>query len=66
MYLSNVPYVPNLGVILLSGTALCKKGLRGSFDRHALYSHDEKCSLVLKAVKQCGIYIVNRIAPNPR
>jgi hypothetical protein len=59
--LSNVLYVSDLGVNLLSGAALCKKGLRGSFNKHALYMHDRKGSLVLKAVKQGGIYIVNRI-----
>ena len=64
MNLSNVLYVPDLGVNLLSGNALCQKGLQGSFDKRALYMHDKKGSLVLKAVKQGGIYIVNRIAPD--
>ena len=62
MNLSNVLYVPDLGVNLLSGAALCNMGLQGSFDKQALYMHDKKGSLVLKAVKQNGIYIVNRIA----
>ena len=62
MNLSNVLYVPDLGVNLLSGAALCNMGLQGSFDKRALYMHDKKGSLILKAVKQNGIYIVNRIA----
>lgn len=62
MNLSNVLYVPDLGVNLLSGAALCNMGLQGSFDKRALYMHDKNGSLILKAVKQNGIYIVNRIA----
>jgi hypothetical protein len=54
------------GVNLLSGTALCNKGLRGGFDRHALHMYDRKNRPVLKAVKHDGIYIVNRIAPDLR
>jgi hypothetical protein len=61
MNLSNILYVPDLGVNLLSGNALCQKGLQGSFNKRALYMHDKKESLVLKTVKQRGIYIVNRI-----
>ena len=49
--LSNVLYIPNLGVNLLSGAALCNIGLQGSFDKQALYIHNKKGSLVLKAVK---------------
>jgi hypothetical protein len=59
--LLNIFYISDLGINLLSGAALCKKGLRGSFNKHALYIHNRKGSLVLKAVKQGGIYIVNRI-----
>lgn len=62
MNLANVLYVPDLGVNLLSGTALCNKGLKGSFDKRALYMHDKSGGLVLKAVKQGGIYIVNRVS----
>ena len=51
MNLSNVLYVPDLGVNLLSGAALCNMGLQGSFDKQALYIHNKKGSLVLKAIK---------------
>jgi hypothetical protein len=59
--LLNIFYIFNLKINLLFGAALCKKGLRGSFNKHALYIYNHKGSLVLKAVKQGGIYIVNRI-----
>jgi hypothetical protein len=59
--LLNIFYIFNLKINLLSGAALCKKGLKSSFNKHALYIYNHKGSLVLKAVKQGGIYIVNRI-----
>jgi hypothetical protein len=59
--LLNIFYIFNLKINLLSGAALCKKGLKSSFNKHALYIYNHKGSLVLKAVKQDDIYIVNRI-----
>jgi hypothetical protein len=59
--LLNILYISDLRVNLLSGAALYKKELRDSFNKHALYIYNRKGSLVLKAVKQGGIYIVNRI-----
>jgi hypothetical protein len=59
--LLNIFYIFNLKVNFLSGAALYKKELRNSFNKHALYMHNHKDSLVLKTVKQGGIYIVNRI-----
>jgi hypothetical protein len=64
MNLLNVLYVFDLSVNLLSGNALCEKELHGSFDKLTLYMHDKKGRLILKTVKQGGIYIVNRIALN--
>jgi hypothetical protein len=64
MNLLNILYVPDLGVNLLSGNALCEKGLHNSFNKLALYMHDKKGRLILKTIKQGGIYIVNRIALN--
>jgi hypothetical protein len=51
MNLLNVLYVPDLGVNLLFGAALCNMGLRGNFNKRALYMHDKNNSLILKAVK---------------
>jgi hypothetical protein len=59
--LLNIFYIFNLRVNLLFSAALCKKELRSNFNKHALYIYNHKGSLVLKAVKQGGIYIVNRI-----
>jgi hypothetical protein len=64
MNLLNILYVPDLSVNLLSGNALCEKGLHNSFNKLALYMHDKKGRLILKTIKQGGIYIVNRIALN--
>jgi hypothetical protein len=64
--LLNVFYVSDLGVNLLSRNALCEKELYGSFNKLALYMHDKKDRLILKTIKQGGIYIVNRIALNLR
>jgi hypothetical protein len=49
--LLNIFYILNLKINLLSGAALYKKGLRSSFNKHALYIYNYKNSLVLKAVK---------------
>ena len=62
--LLNILYIPNLGVNLLSRNTLYEKGLQGSFNKQALYIYNKKGNLVLKAVKQGGIYIINRIASN--
>ena len=59
MTLSNVLYVPDLGVSLLSGSSLCDSGLLGSFNKRALYMRAKDGSLVLKAVRRNGIYMVN-------
>lgn len=59
MTLLNVLYIPDLSVNLLSGSALCDSGLSGSFNKKALYMHAKDSSLVLKAVRQNGIYIIN-------
>ena len=64
--LLNIFYIFNLKVNLLSNAALYKKGLKDNFNKHALYIYNYKGSLILKAVKQSGIYIVNRIIFNLR
>ena len=55
-------YVPKLGVNLLSGKRMCKKGLQGSFDRHGLYMHDKDGKLVIEAPGKGGVYVVKHIA----
>jgi hypothetical protein len=59
MTLLNVLYIPGLGINLLSGDALCEAGLHGSFNKGAIYMRADDGSLILKAVKRDGIYIVN-------
>jgi hypothetical protein len=66
MNLLNIFYVFDLSVNLLSRNALYKKGFHDSFNKLALYMHDKKDRLILKTVKQGGIYIVNRIVLNLR
>ena len=60
--LSDVLLVPDLGVNLLSGNALCRKGLRGSFDDHALYMRSKEGDLYIKAIRDGGVYTVNWLA----
>jgi hypothetical protein len=51
MNLLNILYVLNLGVNLLSNAILCNIGLRGNFNKRALYIHDKNNSLILKVIK---------------
>jgi hypothetical protein len=66
MTLLNILYIPGLGTNLLSGGALCEAGLYKSFNKRAIYMRADNGSLVLKAVKQDGIYIMNWISKNVR
>jgi hypothetical protein len=59
MTLLNVLYIPGLGINLLSGGALYKAGLYGSFNKGVIYIRADNGSLVLKAVKRDSIYIMN-------
>jgi hypothetical protein len=59
MTLSNVLYIPGLGINLLSRGALYKADLHGSFDKGAIYMRADNGSLILKAVKRDSIYIMN-------
>ncbi|KAI0996426.1 hypothetical protein K3495_g11756 [Podosphaera aphanis] len=61
--LSDVLYVPNLDVNLLSGRHVCQKGLVGSFNDKSMYfSLKEK--IVVTATLSGGVYIVSEIAPD--
>ena len=60
--LTEVLYVPNLGVNLLSGKRFTRCGLRGSFDNDGLYIHTKKGIEVLRAPARGGVYIVDKLA----
>lgn len=60
--LTDVLYVPDLGVNLLSARRFTKGGLKGSFDNDGLYVHTSQETELLKAPAQGGIYIVNKVA----
>jgi hypothetical protein len=66
MTLLNILYVSGLGTNLLSRGALYKAGLYGSFNKSVIYIRADNSSLVLKAVKRDGIYIINWISKNIR
>jgi hypothetical protein len=59
MTLSNVLYIPGLGINLLSKSALYKAGLYENFNKGVIYMRANNSSLVLKAVKRNNIYIIN-------
>ena len=61
--LTDVLYVPDLGVNLLSGRRFTRCGFRGSFNNDGLYMHTKKGIEVLRAPAHGGIYIVNKVAP---
>lgn len=60
--LTEVLYVPDLGVNLLSGRRFTRCGLRGSFDNDGLYIHTKEGIEVLRAPARGGIYIVDKVA----
>jgi hypothetical protein len=59
MTLSNVLYIPGLSTNLLFKSILYKAGLYKSFNKRVIYIRANNNSLVLKAVKQDNIYIIN-------
>jgi hypothetical protein len=59
MTLLNVLYVPGLGTNLLFKGTLYKAGLYKSFNKRVIYIRADNSSLVLKAIKQDNIYIIN-------
>jgi hypothetical protein len=59
MTLLNVLYIPGLGTNLLSRDTLCEAGLYRSFNKRVIYMRADNNSLILKAVKQDSIYIIN-------
>ena len=61
--ISNVLYVPNLGVNLLSSKKLCSKGLifTGDDKKMAFWRNQEK---VLEASVKGGVYILSWVKPN--
>ena len=61
--LTEVLYVPDLGVNLLSARRFTKYGLRGSFNNDGLYMHTRKGIEALRAPARGGIYIVDKVAP---
>jgi hypothetical protein len=54
--------VPRLGVNLLSGRKMCMSGLKGTWDRKAVYLHDANQQEVLRAKRSGGVYVVDRIS----
>ena len=60
--LSNVYYVPGLGVNLLSGKKLCESGLEGQFNAKVLRMRSKSGKTMVKATQAGGIYIVNWIS----
>ena len=60
--LAEVLYVPDLGVNLLSGRRLTKRGFKGSFDNDGLYMCNPQGIEVVRAPARGGIYVVNHIA----
>jgi hypothetical protein len=63
--ISDVLYVPHLGVNLLSSKRLCSKGLTftGDYTNMAFWRHHDK---ILEASKKGGVYIISWIKPNLR
>ena len=61
--LTEVLYIPNLGVNLLSGKRFTKYGLRGSFNNNDLYIYIKQDIKVLRVPTRGGIYVVDRIIP---
>jgi hypothetical protein len=54
-------FVPELGVNLISAKRLCKKGLKGSFDKHSMYvSKDDQVAILAK--QKDGLYIVSHVS----
>ena len=59
--LTEMLYVPDLEVNLLSERRFIKKELRGSFDDDGLYMHIKQGTEVLRASVRGGVYIVDQI-----
>ena len=59
--LTDVLYVPELGVNLLSGRRFTKCGLRESFNNDELFMHTKKGIEVLRAPARSDIYIVDKV-----
>lgn len=60
--LTNVLYVSNLGVNLLSEKKLCQNDLMRIFDEKGLYMNDAKGNQMLRASNHEEVYIVDKIA----
>ena len=61
--MTEVLYIPNLGVNLLSGKRFTKYGLKGSFNNNGLYMHIKQGVEVLRAPARGGIYVVDKVTP---
>ena len=61
--LTEVLYIPNLGVNLLSGKRFTKYGLKGSFSNNGLYMYTKQGVEVLRAPARGGIYVVDKVTP---
>ena len=61
--MTEVLYIPNLGVNLLSGKRFTKYGLKGSFNNNGLYMHIKQGVKVLRAPARGGIYVVDKVTP---
>ncbi|CCE33421.1 related to retrotransposon HobS hobase [Claviceps purpurea 20.1] len=61
MLLSDVLYVPKLGINLMSGRKMCQAGLRGTFNSQYMYfNHGDKKIITAKMVD--GLYVVSHVA----
>lgn len=59
--LSDVLFVPKLGVNLLSGRKICASGLKGHFDSNKMKFKDGEKTIITAQVSG-GVYVVNNIA----
>ena len=61
--MTEVLYIPNLGVNLLSGKRFTKYGLKGSFSNNGLYIYTKQGVEVLRISARGGIYVVDKVIP---
>lgn len=62
MYLSDVLFVPKLGINLISSRKICRHiGLQGTFDQQNIFFTKDDCKLIIVTMKN-GLYIVSHIS----
>lgn len=65
LVLSDVLYVPNLGINLLSGKRMCEAGLEGIFDTTKMYFLADK-KRIITATMNRGLYILTHVSKKCR